>query len=618
MERRLSAILAADVAGYSRLMEQDEAATFERLRTHRKGLVEPEIAAHHGRIFKLMGDGLLAEFGSVVDALECAAALQRGMAERTRDEPAEQRIEVRIGVHLGDVMIEGEDRHGDAVNVAARLQQLAEPGGICVSHTVVDHARHKVTLGFEPRGEVRLKNMAEPVAVYRVAIDGVAKSKRSVPVRKVRRFWAPAAALAALLLLATGGAAAWYFYPRDHGPSGPPSIAVLPFVNMSGDPADNYLGEGLAEDVITELSTFPTLKVASRTSSFVYDEPENIQKVARELGVTYVLEGSVRRAADKLRVTAQLIDGTTGEHVWADRYDDESGNVVALQEGVARKIYASLAGFEGEIQNSAARESWSKSAPSLEEYDYYLRGHALFFKNTPEDNLRAREIWQEGLERFPDSALLRSKIVFSYTRSLFREWTDDPTGDMAIAWKLGTEAQAIERKSRLATWLGHWTMAYLHQWHKGDFERSAAEAEAAIAMVPRDPGSLSDLSWFMANAGKLDKAIEWGEEASRLQPDGPEWTHANLAWAYYLADRPADALVELEKLSDPWGFNLAAVYVRLGRLEEAKAAVAKVREQWPDWRVRDELIWPTYNHPTAIEPLRQAYADDLLAAGAKY
>lgn len=618
MERRLSAILAADVAGYSRLMEQDEAATFERLRVHRKELVEPEIATHHGRIFKLMGDGLLAEFGSVVDAVECAAVLQRGMAKRTGDEPAEQRIQVRIGVHLGDVMIEGEDRHGEAVNVAARLQQLAEPGGICVSRTVVDHARHKVTLGFEPRGEVRLKNMAEPVAVYRVAIDGTAMGTRIAQARRGRRFWVPTAALAALLLLATGGAAAWYFYPRDHVPSGPPSIAVLPFVNMSGDSADNYLGEGLAEDVITELSMFPTLKVASRTSSFVYNKPENIQKVARELGVTYVLEGSVRRAADKLRVTAQLIDGTTGEHVWVDRYDDESGNVVALQEGVARKIYASLAGFEGEIQDSAAQESWRKSAPTLDEYDYYLRGHALFFNDTREDNLRARQIWQEGLDRFPDSALLRSKIVFSYTRSLFREWSDDPTGDMAIAWKLGTEAQAIERKSRLATWLGHWTMVYLYQWHKGDFERSVTEAEAAIALVPRDPLSLIDLSWFMANAGRLDKAIEWGEEALRLQPDGPEWMHSNMAWVYYLADRSAEALIELQKLSNPWEFNLAAVYVRLGRIEEAKAAIAQASERWPDWRIRDEVTWPTYNHPTAIEPLQRAYADDLRAAGARY
>jgi TolB-like protein len=307
MERRLAAILAADVVGYSRLMAENEADTFDRLRAHRKELFEPEIAKHRGRIFKLMGDGLLAEFGSVVDAVECAAVLQGEMARRNEGLPAGRRIDMRVGVHLGDVIIEGEDRHGDAVNVAARLEQLAEPGGVCVSQQVVDHARQKVALGFDLRGEERLKNIAEPVRVFRVSLDQPDAAGRSV-------------------------------LPPDK-----PSIAVLPFQNMSDEPEQQYFSDGITEDIITELARFRELLVIARNSSYAFrGKTMDMREVGRALGVGYLVEGSVRRAGDRVRITAQLIEAATGAHIWAERYDRPLEDVFAIQEEIARGIVAGL------------------------------------------------------------------------------------------------------------------------------------------------------------------------------------------------------------------------------------------------------------------------------------
>jgi adenylate cyclase len=292
MERKLAAILAADVVGYSALMAVDEAGTFARLRADRRELFGPEIKKHHGRIFKLMGDGLLAEFGSVVDAVECAVTLQRGMAERNASVPESKHIEVRIGINLGEVIVEGEDRYGDGVNVAARLQQLAEPGGICVSGKVSKEVEKKLAFGFEPMGEHQMKNIAEPIACYRVILQSSPPSKLEWPVA-----------------------------PKSPNKA---TIAVLPFINMSGDPEQEYFSDGITEDIITDLSKISGLHVAARNTVFTYkSKPIKVQQAAQELGVRFVLEGSVRKAGSRVRVTGQLIDSKDGGHVWADRYDRE-------------------------------------------------------------------------------------------------------------------------------------------------------------------------------------------------------------------------------------------------------------------------------------------------------
>jgi adenylate cyclase len=268
----------------------------------------------------------------------------------------------------------------------------------------------------------------------------------------------------------------------------------------------------------------------------------------------------VRKAADKVRITAQLIDAETGDHVWASRFDQEGADVVAIQEDVANGIYDSLAGLTGEIQQNQQQYAWRKSAPGLEEYDYYLRGHQLFFQFTPEDNARARQIWQKGLTRFPESALLRNKLAWTYLRDIWTWQSSDLERDLQRAWSLGKEVEAAQNKSRLATWLNHWRMAWLYQWQKGDLVRSIAEAKTALQMVPYDAFSRADLANVVANAGRTDLAIEWAMDAMRRDPECPEWMCVwSLAWAYYLAGRPEDALAELQKMSQPLPLTLAAV-----------------------------------------------------------
>src|SRR5215475_63907 len=302
MERKLAAILAADVVGYSALMEADEAGTHERLKAGRKELFEPEIARHHGRVFKLMGDGMLAEFGSVVDAVECAVALQRGLAERNASISEDRRFDVRIGINLGEVIVEEDDRYGEGVNVAARLQQLAEPGGICVSEKVSREVEKKFAFGFEPMGQQRVKNIGEPISCFRVTlqIPGSAQSDQS----------------------------------SQKPPKLPekPAIAVLPFQNMSGDPEQEYFSDGLTEDIITELSRFKNLLVVARNSSFTFKgQAVDVKEIGRKLGARYVVEGSVRRAGNRIRITAQLLETATGNHLWAERYDRDLEDIFAVQ-----------------------------------------------------------------------------------------------------------------------------------------------------------------------------------------------------------------------------------------------------------------------------------------------
>jgi TolB-like protein/class 3 adenylate cyclase len=611
MDRKLAAILAADVVGYSKMMEADEQGTFERLRAGRKELFEPEIALHHGRIFKLMGDGLLAEFGSVVDAVECAVSLQRGLSERNANVAEDQCVQVRIGINLGEVIIDGDDRYGDGVNIASRLEQLADPGGIWVSAKVAHEVEKKLAFGFEAMGGQKVKNIAEPVQAFRVKLEGVPERAR---VKRQSGYRSVAAAIGVLALL-VAGAGAWYGLQPPAAVAREPSIAVLPFANMSGDPAQDYLGSGIAEDIITMLSSYPTLRVVSRTSSFVYDKPVKVQQVGEDLRVNYVLEGSVRKTGDNVRVTAQLIDAVTGEHVWADRYDEHGGDVAALQDDVASRLYATLAGLRGEVMKTEATEAWSRSVPSLEEYDYYLRGNEFFFHFNREDNAKARLIWQEGLAKFPDSLLLRMKVAWTYVLDVMADRTDDPWGDTELAWQLGKEATEKPEKSRLESFFGHHLMAILYQLHEGDFERSAVEAEAAVKLVPYDSLARADLGYYLAAAGKTGKAIEWLEEAIRREPSPVDWYFGNLAVAYYLADRPADAVAEFQKMKEPWNVNLAAAYARLGKIDEARAAMAKHLNYKPGWTIKDEAVWPTTKQPQLAEPLQSAYLADLAAAG---
>jgi len=486
------------------------------------------------------------------------------------------------------------------------------PAAFCVSGKVAKEVEKKLAFGFEPMGAQQVKNIAEPIQAFRVRLDRIAALPGSTGRKASPRF---IAALIGLLALLIAGAGAWYGLKPPAPVAREPSIAVLPFANMSGDPAQDYLGSGIAEDIITILSSYPTLRVVSRTSSFVYDKPVKVQQVGQDLKVNYVIEGSVRKAGGKVRVTAQLIDAVTGDHVWADRYDEEGSDVAALQDDVANRIYNTIAGLRGEIRKKEEAEAWNKSAPSLEEYDYYLRGHQLFFRFTKEDNAKARQVWQEGLAKFPGSALLRTKIAFTYMIDIVNEYTDDPWRDTELGWKLAKEAKAIQDKSRLESMLTHWAMAYFYWLHEGDFERAADEAEAAAKLVPNDSWTRADLAQFLTFAGRIHRAIEWLEEAIRRDANPADWYFGALAFAYYNSGRPADAVMQFQKMKQPWKLNLAAAYARAGKLDEAHGIVAQFVKDNPGYTLKDEAVWPTRKQPQFPESILSPYLADLAKAG---
>lgn len=348
MERRLSAIFAADMVGYSRLIEADEIGTLERQKTHRIELIDPAFEEFHGRIVKEMGDGVLVEFPSVVEAVQCAVQIQRAMPVREAEVSNDRKITYRIGINLGDIVVEDDDIYGDGVNVAARLEALAEPGGICISGTTYDHLKAQVEVGYEALGDVKVKNLEHPVRAYKVLTDSVQKGAVvHKPGRRFdQRYWA---AIGLVLLIAIGAGGWWWSQQPDFEPADPekfafeipdkPSIAVLPFDNLSGDPDKEYLGDSLTENIIAELATIPEMLIIARNSVMTYKgKPTKVQQVAEELGVQYVLEGSVQTDDDKMRVVAQLVDALDGKHLWAERYDYEVADIFAVQDDITRKL----------------------------------------------------------------------------------------------------------------------------------------------------------------------------------------------------------------------------------------------------------------------------------------
>jgi adenylate cyclase len=616
LERKLTAILAVDVAGYSRLMELDEAGTFERLKARRIELVEPAIAAHRGSIFKLMGDGLLTEFASVVDAVECAVNIQRCMAERNAGLAEDQRIVVRIGVNLGEVIVEGTDRHGEGVNIAARLQQLADPGGVCVSGKVANEVEKKLTFGFEPLGAQRVKNISEPIPVYRVKLDGVSPPARRKPPKSTLadRARPIAAAMALLVGLAAAG---WYGLIRSPSRSVAahvPAIAVLPFDDLSPDKSLGYLGDGVSEDVITLLSRFPDLSVIARNSSFVYKgKPVDIRQVGRDLNVDYALEGSVRKDGDQIRITAQLIDTATGQHVWAERYDKTGRDPLALQDEVTAKIVGAMTGEKGQVKQGQYREAWGRGAASLGEYDYYLRGHDVFMNaTTKEENDRAGKIWEEGLAKYPDSNLLKVKLGFYHFMSGFSFWSDDIPAAFRKAGEIVREVLARENLSPQVKRLAHWLFALVLASER-DFDRALSEAETAISFAPYDASLIGNLSVVPIMSGAPGKALDWIEFAAKNDPNAAKDISYKRGWALRLLGKPEDSLAAYKHadMSGDTPLDIAIDLVRLGRIDEAKAQVKLMLDNDPKFTQAKWRQGFFYSDPSIVE----AEVADLAKAG---
>jgi len=592
MERRLVAILAADVVGYSRLMEQDEAGTFARLRAHRKELFEPEIIAHHGRVFKLMGDGLLAEFASVVEAVECAVALQEGMAQRNAGALSEHRIESRIGVNLGDVIVEkdeagADDMHGEGVIIANRLQSLAEPGGICVSQTVVSHVGHKIAVGFDLIGEQHVKNIAQPVQVFRVR-TGPALAGATARIGKSPMIaWRWLAAAAALLLVFAAGAAIW-LRPWSSAPQSAavdvqapllpdrPSVAVLPFANLSNDVEQAYLADGLAEDLMTGLSRLPGLFVIARHSAFAYkDQGVDLRKVGSELGVRYILEGSVQRTGEQVRINIQLVDAGTLGHLWAEKYDGSMADIFVFQDRVTKSVVDALALKLTTSEQQALAGQRETAVP--EAYDEFLQGWEHYQRTTPSDFVAAIPHFERAIALDPTYARAQAALAMVYFRAYDQGWPAS----------LGMTADAAFRKAREylqvanahPTSTSHQVAGNISR-ERGWYEDAAKEFQAAIALDPSDSWSYAYLAYSLIYAGKAAEGEKQIEIAMRLDPHFPSVFGFYLGLAQFEQNRMAEAAATLEKAvrlnpDDPWPFlPLAASYAYLEREKEGTDAIA--------------------------------------------
>lgn len=581
VDRRLAAILAGDVVGYSRLMGADEEGTLRQLKAYRKELLDPKITEHRGHIVKTTGDGVLVEFVSVVDAVRCAVDIQRGMAERNVDVPADKRIEFRIGINVGDIISDDNDIFGDGVNVAARLQTLAEPGGILVSRTVHDQVRDKLNFGFEDLGEQSVKNIARPVGVHRVSL---AESTTETAVESA----------ATKSSLASGHR---------------PSLAVLPFINMSGDSEQEYFADGISEDILTGLSKLRWFFVIARNSSFAYKgKSVDVKRVARELGVRYILEGSVRKGGNRVRITAQLIDAQPGNHIWADRYDGDLTDVFALQDEITRKVVAAI---EPKLLEAEGIRSQNRSPEDLGAWDLVMRANSLFWRLTKTEGDAAITILKQAVERYPGYAPAYSMLAFALLVSRLLGWTPvAPNVNEAAA--LAARAAELDDSDPWA----HLALGFVaHTMRRTDV--ATHEYQRAIDLNPNFAAAYGYLGFTLSLAGRTDEAITHLEEAIRMSPQDPQNAIFNngIAVAHYLVARYAEAVSFARKAVQQRDGATSAhrIYVaslaQAGQNEEARMALQRLRELQPNVSLawcEQHVPYPPSQMTKFLEGLRKA------------
>jgi adenylate cyclase len=551
VERRLAAILAADVAGYSRLMGADEEGTLARLKAVRREIADPKIKEHHGRIVKTTGDGLLLEFASVVDAVRCAVEVQREMAERNADVPLDRRIELRMGINVGDIIKDGRDIYGDGVNVAARLEALAEPGGICVSRVVRDQVRDKLDFSFEDLGEQHVKNIARPVRVHRIVLGNRLGAAQPTTASSVE----PALAL-----------------PDK------PSLAVLPFQNMSGDPEQEYFTDGMVEEIITALSRIKWLFVIARNSSFTYKgQAIDVKLVGRELGVRYVLEGSVRKAGKQVRITGQLIDAVAGAHLWADRFDGSLEDVFELQDQVATKVAGVI---EPALEAAEMRRAAVRPTNDLTAYDLYLRALQQTRSGETIGYIQALELLGQAIERDPRCGPALSLAALCHFALHLGGWTSEPDANRREGLDLARRALRVAGDDPVAVGRSAYVLGYFDD----DLNAATAVIDHSLELNPSYSDGWRWSGWIRLWAGQPDLAIEHFESALRLNPLEPaQGTLMGIGVGHFFSRRFEEAramLLRSLQVHQTWVPSyrfLASCYAQMGRLDEARETVKRLR-----------------------------------------
>jgi TolB-like protein/class 3 adenylate cyclase len=578
VERRLAAILTADVADYSRLMGEDEEGTLAALKAMRRDLTDPKIVEHRGRIVKTTGDGLLVEFPSVVDAVRCAVEVQHEMAQRNADVPETRRIQVRVGINLGDIIIDEHDIYGDGVNVAARLEALAKPGGICVSRVVRDQVRDKLDVSFEDLGEQQVKNIARPVRVCRIPIAENAAAKTPLPL------------------------------PDK------PSLAVLPFQNMTGDAEQEYFVDGIVEEITTAISRLPWLFVIARNSSFTYKgKIVDVKQVARELGVRYVLEGSVRKAGSRVRISGQLIDTTTGAHIWADRFDGALDDIFGLQDEVASHVVGAI---EPKLRHFEIERASRKPTESLDAYNLYLRALAQIHKYSEEGMSEGIASLKRALAIDPACWPAASMIGWCRMSQRFQGW--ESVSGLDIAECLDLAKQSIEggKDDPDALWTAGWTISYF----AGEHATAATAVDRALTLNPNSAHAWTAKGWVSGYQSRSGAAIEAFERAMRLSPLDPLGyiVTSGLAFAHMSAGRYETAMEWVDRsLREQPRFNAsirikATLCGHLGRIAEARVWLGRMLEFEPGLTVaRLKQYMATFLPPEIIS----VYVDGLRKAG---
>ncbi len=553
VERRLAAIFAADVAGYSRLMEQDEVGTLQTLTAHR-AIMDRLITEHGGRIANTAGDSVLAEFPSAVDAVQCAIAVQETVAQANRDTPEDHRLQFRIGVHVGDAMIQGGDLLGDGVNIAARLESLAEPGNVYISATTYAHVRRSLTLGFDDLGPRMVKNMDEPVHVYRIRASALPRSGTAREMENAKSLPIP----------------------------DKPAIAVLPFTNMSVDPEQDYFADSMAEEIIAALSRFRSLFVIARNSTFTYKgKAVDVRQVSRELGVRYVLEGSVRRAGNRLRIIAQLIDAATGNHIWSDRYDGELADIFDLQDRVTEAIIGAI---EPTITLSEIERAKRKRPESLDAYDCVMRALPAVWSQDAETTAEGLRLAEQAIALDPTYALPRALAAWCFAQRVSYMRTPCPAEDRAKALTLAHEAASLDSSDPLVLTVLSAAYALV-----GQIDLGLATVEKALALDPNSAWAWLRSGWLHNYASQPDTAIEHFQRYMRLSPLDPMRFNAlhGIGAVYFGKGQYDEAARWIEqalreKPTAKWVYRLlTTTYGNAGRLEEAKQAAAKLLEAFP-------------------------------------